>query len=99
MFEARISGVTKFGLFVTLPESGASGFLPMASLPDDFWMYDEKTQSLSGRRSRKIFQLAQNLDVRLAEAKPVTGGLLFSLGPTGRAEKPAVRAPKKRHRR
>jgi ribonuclease R len=99
MFEARVSGVTKFGLFVTLPESGASGFLPMASLPDDYWMYDEKTQSLSGKRSRKIFQLAQTLDVRLAEARPVTGGLLFSLGTPGRPEKPAVRAPKRKYRR
>jgi ribonuclease R len=71
--------VTRFGLFVTLPESGASGFLSMASLPNDFWMHDEATQSLIGKRSRKTYQLAQMLDVRLAEARPVTGGLLFTL--------------------
>ena len=51
----------------------------MASLPDDYWMHDEATQSLIGKRSRKTFQLAQMLEVRLAEARPVTGGLLFSL--------------------
>jgi ribonuclease R len=85
LFTARVSGVTKFGLFVTLPETGASGFLSMASLPDDFWMHDEAAQSLIGKRSRKTYQLAQMLDVRLAEAKPVTGGLLFTLAgvPTG----------------
>jgi ribonuclease R len=79
LFTARVSGVTRFGLFVTLPETGASGFLSMASLPDDFWMHDEATQSLVGKRSRKTYQLAQMLDVRLAEARPVTGGLLFTL--------------------
>ena len=79
LFTSRVSGVTKFGLFVTLPESGASGFLSMANLPDDYWMHDEATQSLIGKRSRKTFQLAQMLDVRLAEARPVTGGLLFTL--------------------
>jgi ribonuclease R len=84
-FMGRISGVTKFGVFVTLPESGASGFLSMASLPDDFWMVDEATQSLIGKRTRKTFQLAQPLEVRLAEARPVTGGLLFSLPGLGQS--------------
>jgi len=80
MFTARISGVTKFGLFVTLPDSGASGFLPMASLPDDYWVHDEAHSRLLGRRTHKTYQLAQTLEVRLADAKPVTGGLLFTLG-------------------
>ncbi len=79
LFQGRVSGVTKFGLFVTLNDSGASGFLGMANLPDDYWGYDEATQSLSGRHSRAVFTLAQPVEVRLEEAKPVTGGLLFSL--------------------
>jgi len=82
-FTARISGVTKFGLFVTLADNGASGFLPMASLPDDFWMHDEAHNQLVGKRTRKIFQLAQVLDVRLQEARPVTGGLIFTLNAAG----------------
>ena len=93
MFAARVSGVTKFGLFVTLAESGASGFLPMANLPDDYWNYDEKTVSLTGRRTRKTFALAQPLEVRLAEARPVTGGLLFTLG-GGRAPAQVERGPR-----
>ena len=79
MFDARISGVTRFGLFVTLTETGASGMIPLAGLPDDFWMHDESTQSLSGRRSRVVFHLAQPVTVRLSEARPVTGGLLFQM--------------------
>jgi len=82
-FTARISGVTRFGLFVTLPDSGASGFLSMANLPDDFWMHDEGSQSLIGKRTRKSYQLAQMVDVRLLEARPVTGGLLFALDSAG----------------
>ncbi|MBU6448518.1 MAG: ribonuclease R [Rhodospirillales bacterium] len=79
LFQARISGVTKFGLFATLTESGASGFLSMASLPDDYWVFDERAQTLSGRRSRAVYSLAQELEVRLNEAKPVTGGLLLGV--------------------
>ncbi|OYV44704.1 MAG: ribonuclease R [Acidocella sp. 20-57-95] len=93
LFDARISGVTKFGLFVTLIETGASGFAPMAALPDDFWIHDEASQSLIGKRTRLTFQLAQSIGVRLVEAKPVTGGLLFNVltGPSA----PQARAPKR----
>lgn len=83
-FAARIAGITRFGLFVTLNETGASGFVPMALLPDDFWLHDEATSTISGKRSRVVFHLADPVIVRLREAKPVTGGLLFALLDGGR---------------
>ena len=76
-FAARISGVTRFGLFVTVAESGASGIVPVSTLPDDYWQHDEREQTLTGRRTRLVFRLAQEVEVRLAEASPVTGGLVF----------------------
>jgi ribonuclease R len=97
LFEGRISGVTKFGLFVTLPETGASGFAPMATLPDDFWIHDETSQSLIGRRSRAVFQLAQSVEVRLAEARPVTGGLIFNIL-TAASDAPKRFAPPPKHK-
>jgi len=78
-FPARISGVTRFGLFVTITSNGASGLVPLSSLPDDFWMHDEATATLNGRRTRISFRLAQEVEVRLAEASPVTGGLVFHI--------------------
>ena len=41
-FAARISGVTRFALFVTVTESGASGIVPVSTLPDDYWQHDRK---------------------------------------------------------
>jgi len=76
-FNGRISGVTRFGLFVTVTESGASGLVPIRSLPDDFWRHDERAQALTGQRTGLVFRLAQEVEVRLAEASPVTGGLVF----------------------
>jgi ribonuclease R len=76
-FPARISGVTRFGLFVSVAESGASGIVPMATLPDDYWHYDEREQTLTGRRTRVVFRLAQDVEVLLREANPVTGGMVF----------------------
>lgn len=79
VFPARIVGVTRFGLFVALRETGASGILPISTLPDDFWVHDEATHSLIGRRTRGSFRLGEELEVRLVEARPVTGGLVFHL--------------------
>jgi len=80
-FAGRISGVTRFALFVTVTESGASGIVPVSTLPDDYWQHDEREQTLTGRRTRQVFRLAQEVEVRLAEASPVTGGLVFHVVP------------------
>ena len=93
VFKARISGVTRFGLFVTLMDSGASGLVPVSSLPDDFWMHDEATQTLSGRRTRLVFRLAQEVEARLSEASPVTGGMLFHILQGPRADATANPGP------
>ena len=76
-FAARISGVTRFGLFVTVTETGASGIVPFATLSDDYWHYDEREQTLTGRRTQKVYRLAQEVEVLLSEANPVTGGMVF----------------------
>ena len=79
IFAARISGVTRFGLFVTVEENGASGIVPLSSLPDDRWIHEEAERRLSGRNTRLVFSLGQAVDVRLSDAAPLTGGLVFQL--------------------
>jgi ribonuclease R len=79
MFDARISGVTRFGLFVTLDENGASGIVPLASLPDDRWHNDEARQALAGRKTGLTFTLGQSVEVRLVEAVARTGGMVFHI--------------------
>jgi ribonuclease R len=88
-FAARISGVTRFGLFINVSESGATGLIPMAMLPEDFWHHDEMEQTLTGRRTRQVLRLSQEIEVRLIEANPVTGGLVFQIP---RAEQPGRRS-------
>ncbi len=82
-FPARISGVQRFGVFITVLDSGASGLIPMSGLGDDFYVYDEASQSLSGRRTRVTWHLAQEVEVRLVEASPVTGGMIFAMAGAG----------------
>jgi ribonuclease R len=78
-FAGRINGVTRFGLFVTLEESGADGLVPIGSLPGDYYHYEEAQHRLVGRRSRRVYRLGDPITVRLAEANQVTGGLIFRI--------------------
>ncbi len=78
-FDARVSGVTRFGLFVTLESNGASGIVPLGSLPDDRWTDDEGGRALVGQRTGLRFALGQAVEARLAEADPRTGSLVFHL--------------------
>ena len=78
-FDARVSGVTRFGLFVTVEANGASGLVPLGSLPDDRWTEDQAGRALVGRRTGLRFTLGQAVEARLAEADPRTGSLMFHL--------------------
>lgn len=78
-FDARISGVTKSGLFVQLPQYGADGFIPVSSLGGDYYIYDETARSLFGERSGKGYQLADRVEVRLVEVAPLAGAMRFEM--------------------
>ncbi|MDR3441364.1 ribonuclease R [Telmatospirillum sp.] len=78
-FAGRVNGVTRFGLFVTLDETGADGLMPVSSLPDDYYVHDEVRHCLVGKRSGLTFSLGDIVTVALAEANSLTGSLLFQL--------------------
>ena len=76
-FEGVITGVTRFGLFVELKENGADGIVPMRSLPQDFYVHDEKAHALVGRRSVRGFRLGAPVTVMLKEAGGLTGSTVL----------------------
>src|SRR3546814_11940691 len=78
-FHGRVNGVTRFGLFVTLDDSGADGLIPISTLPDDFYHHVESRHSLEGQRWGRVYRLGDRLRVRLVEATPMTGGLILAL--------------------
>lgn len=78
-FSGVINGVTRFGMFVTLDENGADGLIPMRSLPDDYYIHDEKQHALIGRRHKRIYRLGAKVQIRLKEADGLTGSSVFEL--------------------
>ncbi len=80
-FPGTINGVTRFGLFITLAESGADGLIPMRAMGDDFYIHDEEAHALVGRRTKQIFRLGAHLRIVIKEADGMTGSCLFALAP------------------
>jgi ribonuclease R len=78
-FTARIAGVTRFGAFVKLQDTNADGIVPMSQLTDDRFVHDPALHALVGERSGQRYQLGQTVEVRLLEAAPISGGLVFEM--------------------
>jgi ribonuclease R len=76
-FSARVSGVTKSGLFVRLLDTGADGFVPAATIGGDFRLL-EREHALAGR-SGETYRLGDEVRVRLIEAIATAGALRFEM--------------------
>lgn len=79
IFAGRINGVTRFGLFITLEETGADGLVPIRTLPDDYYIHDETHHVLRGRRTKITYRLGDPVQVMLVEADPVSGSLVMEI--------------------
>lgn len=78
-FSGRIRGVTRAGLFVELEDLGADGFVPIGSIDEDYYLFDESHHRIVGRSSGRTFQLGESVEVCLIECLPFAGSLRFEI--------------------
>ena len=78
-FETRITGVQKFGFFATISGLGGDGLVPVSTLGREYFRYDEGAHTLTGEDSGTRYAVGDTLDLRLAEANPLTGALKFEV--------------------
>jgi ribonuclease R len=84
-FTGRIIGVQRFGLFVILDDTGAEGLVPVSTLGEDAFHYDEQHQALVGIRYGEAFGLGDLVTVTLADIDVVQGQLSFRIDAHERA--------------
>jgi len=65
-FQATISGVNSFGLFVELADIPVEGSIHISALADDFYHFDAAKQRLMGERKAKAYNIGQSISVTLA---------------------------------
>ncbi|GLK50462.1 ribonuclease R [Brevundimonas intermedia] len=93
-FTGRITGVTRFGLFIRLDETGADGLVPVSTLGSEYFSHDDRAHALVGERTGKRFTLGRKVEVKLMEATPVTGGLVFEMLSEPEPRDPNAPAPR-----
>ncbi len=81
-FSAVISGVTSFGFFVTLDDTFADGLVPIRTLPDDWYEFDEERMLLHGVDKNITWRLGQRVVVELKQVDVVLGKMDFVVVPT-----------------
>lgn len=77
IFDTRITGVQGFGFFATIIGLGGDGLVPVSTLGREHFRFEEAAQALVGEDSGTRYAMGDTLQLKLAEANPLTGSLKF----------------------
>jgi ribonuclease R len=78
-FEGTISGVTNFGLFVTLDEMFVDGLVHISDLGQDYFTYDQARHTLKGERSGVKYQLGGHVRIKVVRVDIEAAKIDFTL--------------------
>ena len=77
-FEGVISGITKWGLYVELPNT-VEGLVHVANMMDDHYDYDETHFQMVGTHTGKRYELGQKVKVRVTGCDTIARTIDFEL--------------------
>ena len=77
-FDGVISGITGWGIYVELPNT-VEGLIHIATLPDDYYYYDENAYEMVGEDSGRRYKLGQRVKVLVREVDTMTRTVNFAL--------------------
>jgi ribonuclease R len=66
-YPALVTDVRNFGFFVDVTGLAMSGLVPLSTMEDDFYVFDEARNHLVGRRTRRMIRLGDKLTVQVAK--------------------------------
>ncbi len=78
-FDALIISLVKYGFFVELTDLFVEGFVSLASLTDDFYIYRERQRAIIGQDTKRTFRLGGRVRVRLDRLDRSGNKLEFSV--------------------
>ncbi len=78
-FDGLISGVTDRGMYVEIIENKCEGLVKVSEIKGDYFTYHEKSHSLVGDRTKKIYQLGDPVRVIVKKANLIKRQLDFIL--------------------
>lgn len=94
-FTGIISSVTNFGMFVELPNT-IEGLIHISNLHDDYYIYDERHLCLIGERTKNIYRLGDEINIKVSKVDMLLHEIYFDLvSENGSAEEENDEAAKK----
>ncbi|MBE6297203.1 MAG: ribonuclease R [Bacteroidales bacterium] len=78
-YDAVISGVTEWGLYAEINENKCEGLIPMRTLQDDYYEFDEANYCIVGRRKQRKFTIGDAVRIRIMRANLERKQLDFEL--------------------
>jgi ribonuclease R len=66
-YPALVTDVRNFGFFVDVTGLAMSGLVPLSTIEDDFYVFDDRRRNLVGRRTRRVIKLGDKLTVQVAK--------------------------------
>ncbi|MEM1378567.1 MAG: S1 RNA-binding domain-containing protein, partial [Pseudomonadota bacterium] len=78
-FEGRVSGISGGGLFVTIEQFGADGFVPASTLGDEYFHHDEGLHAMVGERTGSGYRLGDTVTVKISEVQVLAGSMRFEM--------------------
>ena len=85
-YDACVTDVRNFGFFVDVPGLAMSGLVPLSTVEDDFFVFDESRNQLVGRRTRRIIRLGDQVTVSVAKVDTFKKQVDFCLVPVERPQ-------------
>lgn len=65
-FEAMVSSVTSFGMFIEL-DNTVEGLIRLSAMSDDYYHFDEAHMALIGERTSRVFRIGDEVKIRVAK--------------------------------
>lgn len=78
-FVGVISGVTEWGIYVEIIENKCEGMVRIKDIKDDYYTFDEKQYAIIGERTRKMYQLGDEVRVMVKDTDLIKRHLDFTL--------------------
>ena len=87
-YPALVTDVRNFGFFVDVPSLGMSGLVHLSSIPNEFFVFDPARSELTGRPSRRVIKLGDNIAVHVWRVDSFKKQVDFQLATSDAGKKP-----------
>ena len=79
VYAGVISGVTEWGMYVEIIENKCEGMIRLRDITDDFYTLDEKNYAIIGQKKKKVYQLGDEVQIRVKSVDLTKKQIDFSL--------------------